>query len=44
MTSSQRGREGGTKNEILGRLSRLRWGDRGREGSQKLGKMRRRLL
>ena len=39
-----RGKEGGTKNCILGRLSRLNWGDRGREGGQKLGKMRRRLL
>ena len=37
--------EGGViKKGILGRLSRLNWGDRGREGSKKLRKMRRRLL
>ena len=37
--------EGGViKKGILGRLSRLNWEDKGREGSQKLGKMRRRLL
>ena len=42
--SPLRGRERGTKNGILGRLSRLNWGDRGREGGKKLRKMRRRLL
>ena len=39
-----RGREGGTKNGIFGRLSRLNWGDRGREGGKRFRKMRRRLL
>ena len=41
---SSEGEGGGTKNGILGRLSRLNWGDRGREGGKKLRKMRRRLL
>ena len=39
-----KGRKGGTKSGILGRFSRLSWRDRGREGSEKLRKMRRRLL
>ena len=38
------GGKGGTKNGILGRLSRLNWGARGKETSEKLRKMRRRLL
>ena len=32
------------KNGILGRFSRLNWGDMGREGGQKSRKMRRRRL
>ena len=37
-------REGGSKIGILGRFSRLIWGDKGREDREKSGKVRRCLL
>ena len=39
MTSAQRRREGGTKNEDFGWFSRLNLGDRGREGGPKIGNL-----